>query len=96
MLGLAATENSVSRPAAAAMVSGLVLVLYWSAVPPAMANMTITLYEGYGTTDGGEIEVEDVGTSPLACDQIAGLAAQPAADFVTFCLERNEDIVFGA
>jgi len=58
---------------------------------PALADMQIRLFDGYGTTNGGEFDVRDVGTIPVP---FVTNVAQSSYDFVTFCIERNEYIAY--
>ncbi|HNQ24025.1 MAG TPA: hypothetical protein PKK06_13135 [Phycisphaerae bacterium] len=54
---------------------------------PALGDMQLRLYDGYGTNFGGEFDVDDVGSTPIP---FVTSVFQAPHDFITFCIEGNE------
>jgi hypothetical protein len=63
---------------------------------PALADLPdyqVRLYDSYGSTNGGEFDVRDYGADAIPFRSMV----QPAnglADFVTFCIEKNEYVSY--
>jgi hypothetical protein len=68
----------------------VVLTLALLAASPAYAA-TITLYDSYGNSNGGEFRAVSAGLSFMPID----LTGSQSGQFETFCVEKNEYFAFG-
>jgi hypothetical protein len=69
--------------------AALVPLLWISSAP---ADMQIRLYNSFGSTGGGEFDVDSVGS--MAVPYVTNVT-NAGHDFITFCVERTQNIAFG-
>ena len=73
------------------LICGLLVVTLCLVAQSASADMQIRLYDGFGSTNGGEFNVDSVGSEAIGYTTNVTAGGH---DFVSFCVERNEYIAF--